>query len=546
MKIKRIMSLILAIGVAANLLAGCNQSGNSASSGKKETNETASPSPAVLGEQFSGYPMNELDKTLSIWAGVWDSNIVSTWKEHPWLSGLAEQVGVTVDWQYGAAGTDVNQAFNQLLAGKDLPDILWHNDIMPQAGQLLADGVIRDIPEDMLEKYAPNFYKYVKEDEYRDKSMKTDEGQYYGFGFFRESPWQSSYMGPMVRKDWLDEQNLAIPETIAEFENVIRVFKEKYNAKFAFAPNWRITPGPAGAFGAYGSFETVQYIDKNDKVQITQTQPEFKEYMTWMNKLNKENLIDPDVVTLDDQGLRTKVANNQVGITFTSLGNMNGYIGDAAQAGSPAKWIGIPYPVMNKGDKVTAIFAEDITVPRVAAITANCPDDKVPLALRFLDYAFSEPGYYYWNFGKEGESWTMVNQVPTFTELVTKHELGLNDASGLYSGNTGWGLGVQSLALVQQRLAPEAKEAGDAWFNGNEEATKYIYPTGVTMKASEQSEYSMLRTTIDAYIKETTLKFLTGEEPLDNFDKFVDDLKGMGLDRMLELRQAAYDRFLAR
>lgn len=35
-----------------------------------------------------------------------------------------------------------------------------------------------------------------------------------------------------MRKDWLDECGLEIPETISEFENVIRVFNEKYGATF--------------------------------------------------------------------------------------------------------------------------------------------------------------------------------------------------------------------------------------------------------------------------------------------------------------------------
>lgn len=63
--------------------------------------------------------------------------------------------------------------------------------------------------------------------------MKTDDGRYYAFGFFREDGgWNDSYQGPVVRKDWLDECGLEIPETISEFENVIRVFNEKYGATF--------------------------------------------------------------------------------------------------------------------------------------------------------------------------------------------------------------------------------------------------------------------------------------------------------------------------
>ena len=61
--------------------------------------------------------------------------------------------------------------------------------------------------------------------------MKDDQGRYYTFGFFREDGgWNDSYEGPVVRKDWLDECGLEVPKTISEFENVIRVFNEKYGA----------------------------------------------------------------------------------------------------------------------------------------------------------------------------------------------------------------------------------------------------------------------------------------------------------------------------
>ena len=42
------------------------------------------------------------------------------------------------------------------------------------------------------------------------------------------------------------------------------------------------------------------------------------------------------------------------------------------------------------------------------------------------------------------------------------------------------------------------------------------------------------------------LKFITGIEPLENFDKFVEQLKAYKVERGIEINQAAYDRYLAR
>ena len=42
------------------------------------------------------------------------------------------------------------------------------------------------------------------------------------------------------------------------------------------------------------------------------------------------------------------------------------------------------------------------------------------------------------------------------------------------------------------------------------------------------------------------LKSMTGTEPLDNFDAFVAHLDELHLQDLLAVKQAAYDRYLAR
>jgi putative aldouronate transport system substrate-binding protein len=38
-------------------------------------------------------------------------------------------------------------------------------------------------------------------------------------------------------------------------------------------------------------------------------------------------------------------------------------------------------------------------------------------------------------------------------------------------------------------------------------------------------------------------KFVTGQEPLENWDKYIAQIKKMGSDRIVELYQGAYDRW---
>jgi putative aldouronate transport system substrate-binding protein len=52
--------------------------------------------------------------------------------------------------------------------------------------------------------------------------------------------------------------------------------------------------------------------------------------------------------------------------------------------------------------------------------------------------------------------------------------------------------------------------------------------------------------TLNTYIDEMTVKFITGKEPLANFDKYVAQLKALNVDEVVALRQKALERYNAR
>ena len=49
----------------------------------------------------------------------------------------------------------------------------------------------------------------------------------------------------------------------------------------------------------------------------------------------------------------------------------------------------------------------------------------------------------------------------------------------------------------------------------------------------------------DTYISEMMTKFVTGQEPLANWDQYINQLKKFGLDSWEEAHQMAYERFLS-
>ena len=72
----------------------------------------------------------------------------------------------------------------------------------------------------------------------------------------------------------------------------------------------------------------------------------------------------------------------------------------------------------------------------------------------------------------------------------------------------------------------------------------YTYPT-VTYTEEEVDTVSDWND-IDTTCRERILGFILGNEDLSNWDSYIAEIEGMGIHDVLEVRQAAYDRYNAR
>ncbi len=586
MKNKLVKAIALAM-VVAMLLVGCgsSESGDSSSSssdngsGSSEsesgTEEEASGESAGESEEASGesaeesgdasggaaeagsvtYPLST-DKTISWYA---QDNIIPHEKfkdadESPFHTGLEKNLGVDIEWIFPTAGADANSFTMTLFADPEaLPDIMGCY-ISDQASQYLDDELIWDLT-DYLPTYAPDYWAYLQAHPDADKAAKTDDGRYYTLGFYREDGgWNDSYLGPVVRKDWMEECGLEVPTNIAEFENVIRTFHDQYGATFNAASSRFNAIGLGSGFGAYSSSDTTYYV-KDGKVGLAQTQPEWRAYLSWMNKLWEEGLIDQDFFSEDDTTIKSKIHNDQCGISVTSMGQLNNWNMEREADGKEAVWIGIPYPKKEDGT-IDAIFGGSGIGTHTNVVTTAADEDTMKLCLQMMNYAFTEEGNLYWNYGEEGVSWEYGDDgTPEFTSLVTDDTD--VDPMTKYNGTT-WGrLGIQATKLLYLKNSEAAIEANDTWYYiyPDDEDKNYAvtagwkWPVGTTFTTEEQDELDTLGGSLGTVISEDYAAFLTGTKDVDDdavWQKHLDDLEANDLSRILEIRQACYERYIAR
>lgn len=523
---KKVFGITLVSTVILGLLAACGTSGGA----KAEEKNDGSKDKA---------------ENITVWSHVSQpSQTVASWKESPFHTGLAEASGIDVNWEFPAEGTDSAQAFNLLLSDTDLPEVMVYN-LRNDAESYINDGIIQDLTKLLPEK-APNYWKFLQENPDLAKGVMTDSGKYYGFGIFRESDVQGSFYGPMLRKDWLEEQKLNVPTNADEWEHMLQVFNDEYGAQFSFVSNVLNFSGLSGAFGAHGTFGLAYYIE-DKKVKATQEQTEWRDYMAWLNNLYSQGLIDPDVVTMDDESLKTKAANDKVGATFNLGSRVNVYTDQSKANGKSAEWMHVPYPNQADGSPSASFFTNRRTQDPVWVVTTAAKDESLDTALAWLDFAYSEAGNDYWNFGVEGETYTREGDRKFWTDKILENELGVAEALLLHTGLSGTGLGVQRLDSTARTHADIRETSpGFIWDNENKQAREAVYPVGTTLTAEESKEAASIQNTIDTYISENSMKFMTGEKSLDEYEDFVAELKNQGLDRLVEIKQAAYDRYLER
>lgn len=150
------------------------------------------------------------------------------------------------------------------------------------------------------------------------------------------------------------------------------------------------------------------------------------------------------------------------------------------------------------------------------------------------------------NFGIEGESYTMVDGEPKYTENITNSPKGLSmaQALGMYVRSCAEGPFVQDERYIEQYYpTDQQREALDIW--SINETEKRQMPL-VTLTADEQTEYSNIMTDFETFKSENIIAFIIGTRPINEFDKFVQECKSRNLDRAVEIYQTAYERYMNR
>ncbi len=551
---KKLVALLLSLALVLSLGA-CGGNGGSSTSSEASPSSTTEESGAAAesGDESQAetaetgefqLPIVDEPTTLSYFVAD-DSNaaiMTTDWNDNEFYQEMERRTGVHLEFEM-VSSADYQTNFNLMIASGNLADMIYVGASYYAEGvdAAIDDGYFLDLT-DLVDEYMPNYERIRTSDVQYELLSTTDSGRLGAVYELRQSK-QGPWLGLWIRQDWLDDLGLETPVTFDDYHEVLTAFK---NEKGATAPLILNFSGSDGEFGTMsGGLNVLNswQLDETGKVNFGPYMDAWKEYVTIMHQWYTEGLIDPDFMATDERTAdMAKVVTGASGL-FAALYTMPS-VYEAASEDPNMNLAPVNPPVMNEGDEGHIRLRDSYTSGNTA-ISADSENWEV--ALRWLDYLYTDEGALLANYGVEGDTFEFNEDgEPEFTDKILNNENGWTMTQTVASylcpsaGIANWSDWTRELAGV-----PEKDQACyDVW---SEFSDDWRLPSSVTLTQEESTERAALYADISTIVKEQTAQFISGALDIEsNWDAYISALEASGMERAIEITQAAYDRYLAR
>ncbi|WP_130858710.1 extracellular solute-binding protein [Gracilibacillus phocaeensis] len=521
---------VLCIG----LLAACGGDSSDEGSELASTDETVE-----INEE--GFPIVDEEITLSLMA---PGTGLEDWEDMETLQEYAEMTNINLSYDTPPV-SDFPTKLNLAFASGDIADIIYaagSDDFTPgmevDYGQ---QGVLVPL-EDLIAEHAPNIQKLLDENPEIEKSITTVDGHIYSLPRVAEGGSSALwYTGPMwYNGQWLDELGVEeLPKTIDEFYDLLVRFRDEDpngNGEADEIPLLDVEMNSTRPWllAAFGLKEWG--IDEVDgEVRYTPITENYKEYLTFMNKLYEENLLDQETFSQSDEQKKAKGQQNRLGLFpdwfsfFTTGESQEEAMNNPMFHPLTSEWSEEPMMPLSPG-----------LTRGTFSITSNNSNPEA--TIRWIDYFYSPEGYAFLNMGPEGDLWERGDD----GEVIELDPPEGYDSSEDYRGTLTPDYGIATPTVT---YPIEGKEESEFDQFVRAETEEKIEPYGelpfplVYLTKDEQDELNTIEVDLESYVEQMEAKFITGVEPMSNWDSYVETIENMNIERYIEINQAAYDRW---
>ena len=568
---KKFLSMLIAVLMVAALFAGCAGGSSTSDSSKPEESKTESsktestdtgdtgddaPVPMILLKADGNvpeYPLNMERPTLQ--------------KIH---DVLLEKFNV--DWSVESVISDKFEETlsTRLAAAENLPDIICHGFGASRLLEVYNNGLILGL-NDLIEEYAPDVKQHMMSDmPYLVIANGTADGEILRVPQVVANI-QHQITCPSVRKDWLDACGLEVPTTPEEFTNMLITFNEqKVNGEgnivlLSSYGNMNYSFGTA--FGAMNVTNAANswWYDDDMKLYNSMLDDNMKAYVEWVADLYSKGLLFPAFTNYTaDQFNEVIYANKsgaQVGAYWDGV-IYNGILKSKGIEGEP-----IPIRNLCNADGKSVNVLKNLGGYYGFMITKDCSSPEK--AMQIINFGYTAEGTtldYYGEIYPGGDYFAATDE----STVPDKLKGTLCDTSMTYTdkGNAlmaenaqawnmmGWNTGclgqwlIGTAGDIAYEYATTFKDTGLAadidynLDNLNFFIDEGIAQVGFTMPTDEQSAKIQEYDDLFAYIDENIQNFMMGARDLGEWDAFIEECKGMGIDDVTAVYQERFDAYV--
>ncbi|MDD2213803.1 MAG: extracellular solute-binding protein [Oscillospiraceae bacterium] len=355
-----------------------------------------------------------------------------------------------------------------------------------------------------------------------------------------------------IRQDWLDQIGQSLPTTAEEFYQALKAMQDQdvngngqKDEVLAFNPA-SFQNGIAQWFGLVT--DITSFVIEDAEVTSPWYQDGIKDYFKFLNKLASENLLDTSLIglTTDDQ-LDQRIAENKASAIFT-YAMQTWYEPSVAAEGASYQ----PLAPLQAAEGITPVNA--IEPPNLSygkwVFTKAVTDQKAAAAL--LDLLCSEDYQTLTQWGIEGETYEVVDGENQLLDIALNASWEQAASEGKAIGDALWANGSM---FPKRRFVPMENEISVVPENKAEFQKEIIsysptVPLGnenyLPVMTSEQVETRLgIITDLKTRSEELATQLILGQASLDNWDTYIEELKALGLDQLIEIDQSRLDRYMA-
>jgi len=406
-------------------------------------------------------------------------------------------------------------------------------------------GVLAEIPVDVLKEYAPNIVQRIESYDSRYLDYGNINGSLYGIPVINQT---NIYRIPVLyREDWLDKLGLDVPETLDEFEEVMYAFANGDPDGNGVKDTYGLSKeGMNVVFGAFGQTvfaEQLYFSVKDNQLVIGALEPEMKEALAYLQKWYQDGIIDPEFITGENKGgykhLSHAFINSRIGMT--SMGNYYHWIqeGDYNVINEHDEEIPVAnsfnvYELLQKNAAANIVFGPPVIGPNghsgskaynmlmsFVAIGADAVNEpgKLEKILEVLDYVSANPDpveQIKMENGFLGEHWNWSVKYPEEFRILPPY-----NSMDNYTNMIGSRIGMTVPGEHSERREQWAATLGleeNGIYNSLEVATPSLIVYSADLISMRDKAY---------------ISIITGDQPVEYFDTFVEEFMESGGQQVL-------------